>query len=403
MTTEPGKPGTSAAQLGDREAVIVSAVRTPVGRANKGGLKEVRIDDLGALAVKAALARVPELDPALVEDVIFGCAIPEGEQGLNVARLIGLLAGLPDTAGGVTVNRFCASGLQSINMAAQNVLLGMGDVFVAGGIESMSHVPMTGFNPSLNKKLAGGRDKTGYPAAYIPMGLTAENVAREYKISREEQDEFALRSHQKAISAQRDGLFKAEIVPVTLPDGSVVENDEGPRADTTLEKLASLKPVFVADGTVTAGNSSPLNDGAAAVIVMSMGKARELGIKPIARLVTLAVAGVAPEMMGIGPIPAVRKALARAGMKIEDIDVIELNEAFASQSLAVCRELGINIEKQLNPNGGAIAIGHPLGCTGSRIMATLLNDMQQMDATFGLETMCIGGGQGLATIVERLN
>jgi acetyl-CoA acetyltransferase family protein len=401
--TEPAKVGTPFDNLDDREAVIVAAVRTPVGRAGKGALKELRIDDLGAHVVKAALAKVPELDPALVEDVIFGCAIPEGEQGLNVARLIGLLAGLPETAGGVTVNRFCASGLQSINMAAQNVLLGMGDVFVAGGIESMSHVPMTGYNPSLNKKLVGGKNKTSFPEAYIPMGLTAENVAREYKISREEQDEFALRSHQKAIACQKDGLFKGEIVPVTLPDGTVVENDEGPRADTTLEKLASLKPVFMADGSVTAGNSSPLNDGAAAVIVMSLGKARELGIKPIARFVTLAVAGVAPEVMGIGPIPAVKKALNRAGLKIEDIDIIELNEAFASQSLAVARELGIDIEKQLNPKGGAIAIGHPLGCTGSRIMATLLNDLQQFDATIGLETMCIGGGQGLATIIERLN
>lgn len=397
----PAKPGTSQDELSDREAVIVSSVRTPVGRAHKGSLKDLRIDDLGALAVKAALARVPQLDTSIVEDVIIGCAVPEGEQGLNVARLIGILAGLPETVGGVTVNRFCSSSLQTINMAAQNVMLNMGDVFIAGGIESMSRVPMSGFNPSMNKKLVGG--KSGFPEAYIPMGLTAENVARQYGISREEQDEFALRSHQKAVKAQAEGMFKAEIVPVQLPNGSMLENDEGPRADTTLERLASLKPVFAADGSVTAGNSSPLNDGAAATIIMSLGKARELGIKPLARVITMAVAGVAPEVMGIGPIPAVRKVLQRAGMKIEDIDIVELNEAFASQALAVVRDLGIDLERQLNPKGGAIAIGHPLGCTGARIMATLINDLQQYDKTFGLETMCIGGGQGLATIIERLN
>jgi acetyl-CoA acetyltransferase family protein len=363
-------------------------------------LKDLRIDDLGALVVKAALARVPQIELGMVEDVIMGCAVPEGEQGLNVARLIGILAGLPETVGGVTVNRFCSSGLQTINMAAQNVMLGMGDVFIAGGIESMSHVPMSGFNPSMNRRLVGG--KSGLPEAYISMGMTAENVVRTYNLSRTEQDEFALHSHQKAVKAQAEGMFKAEIEPVALPGGGVMENDECPRADTTMERLASLKPVFVDGGSVTAGNSSPLNDGAAAVVVMSLGKARELGIKPIARVVTLAVAGVAPELMGIGPIPAVKKALARAGMSIADIDIVELNEAFASQALVVARELGIPSEK-LNPKGGAIAIGHPLGCTGSRIMATLINDLQQFDKTFGLETMCIGGGQGLATIIERMN
>ena len=401
MTAERGKIGTSQAQLDDREAVIVSAVRTPVGRANKGSLKDLRIDDLGALVVKAALERAGNIDASLVEDIIFGCAMPEGEQGLNVARNIGILAGVGIGAGGVTVNRFCASGLESINMAARNIMLGMGDIFVAGGIESMSRVPMGGYNPSFNKKLVGG--KSGFPEAYIPMGLTAENVAKKYGISRQEQDEFSYHSHMKAIKAQQEGKFKDEIVPVTLADGSTLENDEGPRADTSLERLASLKPAFIEGGTVTAGNSSPLNDGAAAVVVMSLGKARELGLQPLARIVTMAVAGIEPELMGMGPVPAVRKALARAGLKIEDIDLVELNEAFASQALAVTRELGIDREKQLNPKGGAIALGHPLGCTGSRIMATLINDLKQYDGHVAIETMCIGGGQGLATIIERLN
>lgn len=400
MTAVPAKIGTSVDQLNDREAVIVSAVRTPVGRAQKGSLKDLRIDDLGALAVKAALERAGNLDAGLVEDVIFGCATPEGEQGLNVARNIGLLAGVSISAGGVTVNRFCASGLQAVNMAAQNILLGLGDVFIAGGIESMSRVAMGGFNPSFNKKLVDG--KFGLPEAYIPMGMTAENVAARYKISREEQDTFALNSHLKAIKAQQAGMFKDEIVPVTLKDGSLMENDEGPRGDTTLEKLASLKPVFKAEGSVTAGNSSPLNDGAAAAVLMSLGQARALGLKPLARVVTMAVAGVEPEYMGMGPVPAVKKALDRAGLTLNDIDVIELNEAFACQALAVVRELGINEEK-LNPKGGAIAIGHPLGCTGARILATLMNDLRQYNGQIGLETMCIGGGQGLATIFERLN
>jgi acetyl-CoA acetyltransferase family protein len=400
MAQAPSKVGTTADQLSDREAVIVSAVRTPVGRAHKGSLKDLRIDDLGALVVKAALERAGGLDASLVEDVIFGCAMPEGEQGLNVARNIAILAGLPVSAAGATVNRFCASGLQSVNMAAQNIMLGMGDVFIAGGIESMSRVPMGGFNPSFNRKLVGG--KFGFPEVYIPMGNTAENVAKKYEVSREAQDEFAYQSHMKAIKAQKEGMFKDEIVPVTLSDGSVLENDEGPRADTTLEKLATLKPVFVEGGSVTAGNSSPLNDGAAAAVVMSLGKARELGLKPLARIVTIAVAGVEPEFMGIGPVPAVRKALDRAGLTIDDIDLVELNEAFASQALVVRNELGIKPEK-LNPKGGAIAIGHPLGCSGARILATLMNDMRQYDAQIAIETMCIGGGQGLATIFERMN
>ncbi|HEX2909602.1 MAG TPA: thiolase family protein [Chloroflexia bacterium] len=398
---EPSKVGTPLDQLSDREAVIVSAVRTPVGRASKGSLKDMRPDDLGALAVKAALERAGNLDPALVEDVIFGCAMPEGEQGLNIGRNISVLAGIPTTSAGVTVNRFCASGLQSANMAAQNILLGMGDVFVSGGVECMSRVPMGGFNPSFNKKLVGG--KAGFPEVYIPMGLTAENVAKQFNVSRQEQDEFALRSHMLAVKAQQEGMFKDEIVPVTLPDGSIADKDDGPRADTSLEKLATLKAAFIDGGTVTAGNSSPLNDGAAAAVIMSLGKARELGLKPLARFVTLAVAGVDPEVMGIGPIPAVRKALQRAGLTIQDIDIVELNEAFASQALVVTRELGISLDKQLNPKGGAIAIGHPLGCSGARILATLMNDMRQYDATLAIETMCIGGGMGLATIFERLS
>ncbi len=395
------------------EAVIVSAVRTPIGRANKGVLKDVRADDLAAVAVKGALERVPRLDRALIEDVIIGCAFPEGEQGMNVARLIGALAGIPETAGGVTVNRFCASSLQAVNMAAQNIMLGMGEVFVAGGIESMSRVPMGGFNPSFNPRLIKSREgeqssspystselEYGY-SSYIPMGMTAENLAREYHISREAQDAFALRSHQRALAAIDSGIFKREIVPVPLPDGRVMETDEGPRRDTSLERLASLEPAFIKGGTVTAGNSSPLNDGAAAVVLMSAEKAREQGITPLARVITMAVSGVNPAVMGIGPVPAVKKALQRAGMQLSDIDIIELNEAFAAQNLAVIQALGID-EERLNPHGGAIALGHPLGCSGARLIATLLNDLQTADKTLGIATLCIGGGQGLATIIERI-
>lgn len=393
------------------EAVIVSAVRTPIGRANKGVLKEVRADDLAALAVKAAVERVPNLDRSLIEDVIIGCAFPEGEQGMNVARLVGALAGLPETAGGVTVNRFCASSLQAVNMAAQSIMLGLGDVVVAGGVENMSRVPMGGFNPSFNPRLIQPREGESYLppceleygyASYIPMGLTAENLARLHNISREEQDAFALRSHQRAIVATDKGIFKREIVPVPLPDGRIMEIDEGPRRDTSLEKLASLEPAFIKGGTVTAGNSSPLNDGASAVILMSEEKARELGITPLARVRTMAVSGVRPDIMGIGPVSAVRKVLQRSGLKLSDIDIIELNEAFAAQSLAVVRELGIDEEK-LNPHGGAIALGHPLGCSGARLIATLINDLQTQDKTLGIATLCVGGGQGLATLIERMS
>jgi acetyl-CoA acetyltransferase family protein len=398
-----------------QEAVIVSAVRTPIGRANKGALKDVRADDLAAFAVKAAVERVPQLDRSLIEDVIIGCAFPEGEQGMNLARLVGALAGLPETAGGVTVNRFCASSLQAVNMAAQNIMLGLGDAFVAGGVESMSRVPMMGFNPSLNPRLMkqkeGEEYTSPYPpaelgyalASYIPMGVTAENLAREYQISREEQDAFALRSHQRAIAAIDSGHFKREIDPVSLPNGSLMETDEGPRRDTTLEKLATLEPAFSKkNGTVTAGNSSPLNDGAAAAVLMSAEKARDLGIQPLARVITMAVAGVRPDIMGIGPVPAMKKALKRAGMQLSDIDIIELNEAFAAQSLSVVKVMGIDTEK-LNPNGGALALGHPLGCSGARLIATLINDLQTADKTLGIATLCIGGGQGLATIIERMS
>lgn len=392
------------------EAVIVSAVRTPIGRANKGVLKDVRADDLAALAVRAAVERVPQLDLSLIEDVIIGCAFPEGEQGMNLARIVGALAGLPETAGGVTVNRFCASSLQAFNMAAQSIMLDQGDVFVAGGVENMSRVPMGGFNPSFNPRLVKSHDDKGLNesgvmeyaySSYIPMGLTAENLAREYHISREAQDEFALRSHQKAIAATDNGIFKREIVPVPLPDGRVMEVDEGPRRDTSLERLASLEPAFIKGGSVTAGNSSPLNDGAAAVVLMSADKARELGIQPLARVISMAVAGVRPDVMGFGPVPAMKKALQRAGLQLSDIDIIELNEAFAAQSLAVVQAMGIDMER-LNPHGGAIALGHPLGCSGARLIATLVNDLQTEEKRRGLATLCIGGGQGLATIIERI-
>jgi acetyl-CoA acetyltransferase family protein len=392
------------------EAVIVSAVRTPIGRANKGVLKDVRADDLAALAVRAAVERVPQLDLSLIEDVIIGCAFPEGEQGMNLARIVGALAGLPETAGGVTVNRFCASSLQAFNMAAQSIMLDQGDVFIAGGVENMSRVPMGGFNPSFNPRLVKSRDgkelnESGVMeyaySSYIPMGLTAENLAREYSISREAQDEFALRSHQKAIAATDNGIFKREIVPVPLPNGRVMEVDEGPRRDTSSERLASLEPAFIKGGSVTAGNSSPLNDGASAVVLMSAVKARELGIQPLARVISMAVAGVRPDVMGFGPVPAMKKALQRAGLQINDIDIVELNEAFAAQSLAVVQAMGIDMER-LNPHGGAIALGHPLGCSGARLIATLVNDLQTEDKRRGIATLCIGGGQGLATIIERI-
>lgn len=384
------------------EAVIVSAVRTPMGRANKGLMVSMRIDDLGAVAVKEALRRVPQIKPQDVEDVVVGCAMPEGEQGMNIARSIVFLSGLPVEVGASTINRFCASGLEAINIAALNVMAGNGSIYVTGGVESMSHVPMGGFNPSLNERLM----EPGMPQAYISMGITAENVAQKYNVSREDQDKFGLGSHQKATNATEKGLFRDEIVPVEVktPGGQTVtvSKDENIRADSSLEKLATLKPAFKQGGTVTAGNSSPLTDGASSVIIMSASKAKELGIKPLAKIRATAVAGVDPAYMGMGPVPAVRKVLKRAGMQMSDIEIFELNEAFAAQSLAVIRELGIPEEKA-NPHGGAIALGHPLGCTGNRIMATLINDLKQANKTIGCETMCIGGGQGAAVIIERLN
>lgn len=382
------------------EAVIVAAVRSPMGRALKGQFIHTRIDDLGAEVVKAALAKVPQIKPEMIEDVLIGCAMPEGEQGLNVARNLSFLAGIPFSSGAVTVNRFCASSLTTINMAADAICNGGAEICVTGGIESMSHVPMGGFNPSLNEKLFG-KDK---PAAYIGMGETAETLARQYKISREEQDKFALASHQKAVKAQKEGKFK-EIVECSAVqlDGSIKKTkvDEGPREDTSLVKLAQLKPSFLKDGTVTPGNSSPLTDGAAAIIVMSASKAKALGIKPLAKIRSWAVQGVDPATMGIGPVGAVQKALKKAGLQLKDLDLIELNEAFASQSIAVCKELNWDMSK-FNVHGGAIALGHPLGCSGARIMATLLNALQLYNKSIGLETLCVGGGQGVATIVERI-
>ena len=396
------------------EAVIVSAVRTPIGRANKGVLREVRADDLAAFAIKTAVERVPQLDRSLIEDVILGCAFPEGEQGMNLARIVGALAGLPETAGGVTVNRFCASSLQAFNMAAQSIMLDLGEAIVAGGVESMSRVPMGGFNPSFNPRLSKAHEgedlRSAYPpceleygySSYIPMGMTAENLAREYKISREAQDAFALRSHQRAIAAIDSGAFKREIVPVPLPDGRLMEVDEGPRRDTSLERLGSLEPAFIKGGSVTAGNSSPLNDGASAVVLMSAQKARDMGITPLAKVRAMAVAGVSPDVMGIGPVPAMRKLLQRSGLQLSDIDIIEINEAFAAQTLSVVQAMGIDEEK-LNPHGGAIALGHPLGSSGARLIATLINDLQTANKTLGIATLCVGGGQGVATLIERMS
>lgn len=382
------------------EAVIVAAVRSPMGRANKGQFVHTRIDDLGAEVIRAALAKVPQIKKEMIDDVLIGCAMPEGEQGLNVARNISFLAGIPFSAGAATVNRFCASSLTTINMAAAEIQSGGAEICVTGGIESMSHVPMGGFNPSLNEKLFG----EGKPAAYIGMGETAENLARKYSIGREEQDKFALTSHQKAIKAGKEGKLKEIVESSSVQaDGSVrkVNIDEGPREETSLEVLAKLKPAFFENGTVTAGNSSPLTDGAACVILMAAAKAKQLGVKPLAKIRSWAVQGVDPAIMGVGPVGAVQKAIKRAGMKLSDIDLLELNEAFAVQVLAVSKELGWDMNR-LNVHGGAIALGHPLGCSGARIMATLLNALEIYNKSVGLETLCVGGGQGVATIIERI-
>jgi acetyl-CoA C-acetyltransferase len=384
------------------EAVIVSAARTPIGRAKKGSMLDVRPDDMGAFAVSAALAKAPELDPGEVVDVMIGCGFPEQKQGMNLGRRVALLAGLPEHVPGTTVNRFCASSLQTIRMAFHAIKAGEGDVFVAGGVESISQVD--GYPKDMDElhpKLFG--DEAPIANVYIPMGMTAENVAERYDVSRDDMDRFAQRSQERAVAAQQSGFFEREISPYVKEDGTEVTTDDGPRPSSTLEKLQSLPPAFKPDGTVTAGNSCPLNDGAAAVVVMSDERARQLGVTPLARIIASSVSGVAPEIMGVGPIEAVRKVLKQAGMSIDDVDVMELNEAFAAQVLPVCREVGIDpFGEKLNPNGGAIALGHPYGMTGARIMCTLLNDLQTRDETIGLETMCVGGGQGMAMLIERL-
>jgi acetyl-CoA C-acetyltransferase len=385
------------------EAVIVATARTPIGRAFKGSLVDARPDDMGGFIVSKLMEKVPEVDPGSVEDLMCGAANGSGEQSMNLARQVALLGGLPDTVPGTTVNRFCASSLQSIRMAFHAIKVGEGDTYVAAGVESLSRTGGRGFTrDDMNPRFIKGND--GFiNEVYIPMGMTAENVAAKYGVGRERMDEFAKLSQDRAVAAQENGVFDREISPYTLPNGDVVSKDDGPRAGTTIEKLASLKPAFKEDGVVTAGNACPLNDGAAAVLVMDEEKARSLGLKPLARIIGSAVSGLAPEIMGVGPIEAVSKLLKQTGMSIGDVDVVELNEAFAAQVLPVCDELGIDIESQLNPHGGAIALGHPFGQTGARIMTTLLNDLQTLDKTIGLETMCVGGGQGMAMLVERLN
>jgi len=383
------------------EAVIVAAVRTPIGRAGKGSLVGERPDDLLAFAIREAVAQVPDLEPKEVVDVIVGCGFPEQKQGMNLARRAALLAALPDTVPGTTVNRFCASSLQAARMAFHAIKAGEGDVYVAAGVESISQV--NGYPKDaeeLHPKLTG---EGAIADIYIPMGITAENVAEQFDVSREDMDRFAQQSQERAVAAQASGHFARELTPYPRADGSVVDADDGPRASSTYEKLQELAPVFREDGKVTAGNSCPLNDGAAALVIMSDERAAALGVKPLARIIASSVTGVGPEIMGVGPINAIGVALTRAGMTIDDIDVMELNEAFAAQVLPVCRAVGVDpFSDKLNPHGGAIALGHPYGMTGARIMCTLLNDLETLDRTIGLETMCVGGGQGMAMIVERL-
>jgi len=405
------------------EAMIVDAIRSPIGRAFKGSLTSIRPDDLGAYVVDALLDRNPDVKPEDVEDLICGCGLPQGEQSFNVARIITLLSRLPDTTTGTTVHRYCASSLQAIRIAANSVRAGEGHTFIAAGVEHVSRagpwsedglpqlmgaiienapdevkgqIPRPDFK---NEKLDGQDGRTD---AYISMGMTAENVAEKYDVSREDMDRYAQRSQELAVAAQESGFFERETVAVELPDGNTAEKDDGPRASSTYEKLAELKPVFKEGGRVTAGNSCPLNDGAAAVLVMSDERAKELGLKPRARIIASATAGVEPEIMGVAPIGAIKNVLDRAGMTIGDVDVVELNEAFAAQVLPIADECGIDMDK-LNPHGGAIALGHPFGMTGARIMGTLLNDLETDDKQIGLETMCVAGGQGMAMLVERLN
>jgi len=391
-----------------RDIVIASSVRTAVGKAYKGTLRATRPDDLAAVAIKGALERAPQLNPQEIEDVVLGCAMPEAEEGMNVARIASLRAGLPVECAAMTINRFCSSGLQAIAIVADRIAAGAYDVAVAGGTESMTMIPMGGHKVSANPWLVDN-----YPDAYLSMGLTAERLAKRFGISREQADEFSLHSHQKAIAAIQAGKFDDEIVPVpvsfTTPNGSkpkrieiVFKVDEGPRADTTLEALAALKPAFHVHGTVTAGSSSQMSDGAAAAVLMSAERAKALGIKPLARFVAFATAGYKPEEMGLGPVFAIPKALKMAGLKLEDIDVIELNEAFAAQSLAVIKEGGLDPAK-VNPNGGAIALGHPLGCTGAKLTATVIRELKRRNGRYGLVTMCVGGGMGAAGIFENIS
>ena len=397
-----------------REVVIVSAMRTPVGRAFKGTLRSTRPDDLAAVAIKGALDRVPQVDAKEIEDVILGCAMPEGEQGMNVARIASLRAGLPVEVSALTINRFCSSGLQAIAIAAERIMAGGADVIVAGGTESMSMIPMGGNKISPNPWLVDH-----YPDAYLSMGLTAERLAKRFGITREQADEFSLRSHQKAMAAIQVGKFADEIVAVPVsfvsPNGKdgrgrpslhkqevVFKVDEGPRGDTSLEALLALKPAFHANGTVTAGNSSQMSDGAAVAVVMSAERAKQLGIQPLARYLSFATAGYKPEEMGLGPVFAIPKALKMAGVKLSEIDVIELNEAFAAQALSVIKEAGLDPEK-VNPNGGAIALGHPLGCTGAKLTASILRELKRRNGRYGVVTMCVGGGMGAAGVFENVN
>jgi acetyl-CoA C-acetyltransferase len=401
------------------EAVIVATARSPIGRAFKGSLTTLRPDDMAAQIIKAVLDKVPELDPATVEDLIMGCGLPGGEQGYNIARVVSILAGLHDVPG-TTVNRYCSSSLQTIRMAAHAIRAGEGDVFIAAGVEAVSRF-IKGSSDSLpdtqNPLFETPAERTavrseggqppwtppeGLPDIYIAMGQTAENVREIENVTRRQMDEFAALSQNRAVESQTNGFFEREIVPLTLPDGTVVSKDDGPRPGTTADVLANLKPVFRPDGEVTAGNSCPLNDGAAAVIVMSDTRAGELGLAPLARVVSSGVTALNPEIMGLGPIEASRQALKRAGMTIDDVDLVEINEAFAAQVIPSARHLGIDWDK-LNVHGGAIALGHPFGMTGARIMTTLLNGLEDGDKTVGLETMCVGGGQGMAMIVERLS
>ena len=389
-----------------KEVFIVSAARTPVGKAPNGKIRTVRPDDLAALCLKEVLKRAPQVDASMVEDVILGCAMPEGPQGMNIARIAGQRAGLPDTVPGVTINRFCASGLEAIAMGAQRILSGMAEIIIAGGAESMTQIPMGGVRMSPNPCLVDQM-----PDAYLAMGLTAENVSTKYGVSREDQDKFAFESHQKAIAALDGGKFKDECVSVPVREVSlngdgkkkvnefVFDADEGPRRDTSIEKLAALKPAFNPRGTVTAGNASQRSDGAAAVLLVSGERMKALGLKPLARFVTYAVGGVPPGIMGIGPVAAIPKALQQAGLKLDAIDLIELNEAFAAQALAVMRELKLPPDR-VNVNGGAIALGHPLGATGAKLTVSILSELQRRKGRRGLVTMCIGGGMGAAGIFE---